>query len=441
MPCASLVLHHSYTLVVSDNPPPSPPSPPPHSTNRLDDACRSLLSLSLAQSQHIFERFAEYYALLRGATLVYSSVKSFKKDLTEHKPQVIIAVPRLYENIYQGVMLKFAAGSVVQRAIVAFVMWVSRTHMLARRLVSNRYPVATVDEQMQWQRRSRLERSLLHMLGVATQVVLTPLQRLGDKLVWAKVRAGLGGKIKCLVSGGSKLPVALDDFFEMAGINIIVGYGLTETSPVISNRMVENNVAGSCGKPPAKTELLIKDVETGKELARAGGGGEPWTHLTTAHSSGEAGVVWARGPQVTKGYYCNREANAAAFDEEGFFNTGDLGRIDPVTGCLFLTGRAKDTIVLMNGENVEPEPLEEVLAESALISQAMVVGQDEKALAALVVLDVKACAAADLIDQPTAQRLAPLIPAGAPCPPTPSPPPPRECLCCFVLCSSGIKAG
>ena len=332
--------------------------------------------------------------------------------------QVIIAVPRLYESIQQGVLLKFAAGSVVQRAIVAAVMWVSRTHMLARRCAEGREAVATLAEQEVWQRKAPLVHSARRVLARAVAALLGPLQKLGDKLVWAKVRAGLGGRIKCLVSGGSKLPVALDDFFEMAGVNIIVGYGLTETSPVISNRMVEANVAGSCGKPPAKTELLIKDSESGAELGRVGGGGEPWTHLTTAHSSGEIGVVWARGPQITKGYYKNPEANDAAFDSEGFFNTGDLGRVDPVTGCLFITGRAKDTIVLMNGENVEPEPLEEVLVESPLISQAMLVGQDEKTLAALVVLNVEGCAAAGLLDADTAAELAPLLPAG-PKDPTP----------------------
>lgn len=121
---------------------------------------------------------------------------------------------------------------------------------------------------------------------------------------------------------------------------------------------------------------------------------------------------------MTKGYYRNADADAAAFDHEAFFNTGDLGRIDPVTGCLFLTGRAKDTIVLMNGENVEPEPLEEVLVESPLISQAMLVGQDEKSLAGLIVLDVSGCAAAGLLDGATASSLSALIPAG-PKDPTP----------------------
>jgi len=381
------------------------------------EPCPGDVQLCILPCWHIFERFAEYYGLLRGATLVYSGVKTFKKDLAKYRPQVIIAVPRLYENVYQGAMLKFAAGSVLQRAIVSLVMWISRTHMMAKRRATNTLPM-TLEEQAGWQQSSQLEKSLRHWLAVATQLVLTPLQLIGDKLIWSKVRQALGGKVKCLISGGSKLPLALDDFYEMAGINIIVGYGLTETSPVICNRVVEHNVAGSCGKPPFKTELLIKDVESGKELGRVGTGGEPWTHLTRAHSSGDVGVVWARGPQVTRGYYRNPEANAAAFDAEGFFNTGDLGRIDPVTGCLFITGRAKDTIVLMNGENVEPEPLEEALIQSSLISQAMLVGQDAKSLSAVIVLDVHACAAAGLLDREKVAQLAPLIPAG-PKDPTP----------------------
>lgn len=381
------------------------------------EPCPGDVQLCILPCWHIFERFAEYYALLRGATLVYSSVKTFKKDLQEYTPQVLIAVPRLYENIYQGVLQKFAAGSVVQRGIVALVMFVSRKHMEARRVVNNARMVG-LDEQAAWQQQSPFQRSARRLAAKAVQVVLGPLARVGDKLVWSKVRDALGGRVKCLVSGGSKLPVALDDFFEMARINMVIGYGLTETSPVISNRMVEYNVAGTCGKPPVKTELLIKDVESGKELGRAGSGGEPWTHLTSAHSCGEVGVVWARGPQVTPGYYNNPAANAAAFDKEGFFNTGDLGRIDPVTGCLVITGRAKDTVVLMNGENVEPEPLEEVLSESPLISQAMVFGQDEKMLGGLLVLDVQGCAAAGLLDASKAAQLRGLIPAG-PKDPTP----------------------
>eukprot|EP00277_Geminigera_cryophila_P001817 CAMPEP_0179424750 /NCGR_PEP_ID=MMETSP0799-20121207/11774_1 /TAXON_ID=46947 /ORGANISM="Geminigera cryophila, Strain CCMP2564" /LENGTH=732 /DNA_ID=CAMNT_0021199261 /DNA_START=224 /DNA_END=2422 /DNA_ORIENTATION=- len=385
------------------------------------EPCPGDVQLCILPCWHIFERFAEYYGLIRGATLVYSGVKTFKKDLAAYSPQLIIAVPRLYENIYQGSMQKFAAGSVVQRAIVAVVMWISRTHMLAKRRATNTLPM-TLEEQARWQQASPLEKSLRHYVAVATQMVLMPLQRVGDKLVWSKVRQALGGKVKCLISGGSKLPLVIDDFYEMAGINMIVGYGLTETSPVICNRAVEHNVAGSCGKPPLKTELLIKDVESGNELGRVGKGahvaGEPWTHLTSAHSSGDVGVVWVRGPQVTKGYYRNPEANAAAFDREGFFNTGDLGRIDPVTGCLFITGRAKDTIVLMNGENVEPEPLEEALIESPLISQAMLVGQDAKALSGVIVLDVHGCAAAGLLDREKVAQLARLIPAG-PKDPTP----------------------
>ena len=146
--------------------------------------------------------------------------------LQEYTPQVLIAVPRLYENIYQGVLQKFAAGSVVQRGIVALVMFVSRKHMEARRVVNNARMVG-LDEQAAWQQQSPFQRSARRLAAKAVQVVLGPLARVGDKLVWSKVRDALGGRVKCLVSGGSKLPVALDDFFEMARINMVIGYSLS----------------------------------------------------------------------------------------------------------------------------------------------------------------------------------------------------------------------
>jgi len=220
--------------------------------------------------------------------------------------------------------------------------------------------------------------------------------------------------VKCLVSGGSKLPPYLDDFYEMVGLNIIVGYGLTETSPVICNRVIETNVVGSVGGPPKGTEISIRDVETQQEVGRAGG------RLSFPHTSGDVGVVWARGPQVTSGYYNRPEANEAAFDKDGFFNTGDLGRLDPITGSLFLTGRAKDTIVLLNGENVEPTPIEEALIASPLIDQVMLVGQDEKTLCGLVVVNVRALQSGGFVSPEKAKELERAIPK-TPRDPTPDP--------------------
>lgn len=381
--------------------------------DRPDEPAPGDTQLCILPCWHIFERMAEYFALARGTKLVYSSIRTFKKDLVKWSPTCIVAVPRLYENLYDGVQAKLSAGGALQKALVSFFSTVGMAVLGARRHVQNRavIPPAQAHAYMQ---RSWVEAGLQWCGAWAVLLALAPLNKAADLLVWRKVRAALGGRVKCLISGGSKLPLHLDDFYELAGLQLIVGYGLTETSPVIANRLIENNVPGSVGVPPKATEISIRDVETGEEVGRAGG------RLAAAHSSGDVGVVWARGPQVTAGYYKRPEATAAAFDAEGFFNTGDLGRLDIVTGALFLTGRAKDTIVLLNGENVEPAPLEEALAASPLVDQVMLVGQDEKALGALVVVNLAALLEEGLIDEPKAHALQGAIPA-TPRDPTPNP--------------------
>jgi long-chain acyl-CoA synthetase len=163
------------------------------------------------------------------------------------------------------------------------------------------------------------------------------------------------------------LPIHVDAFFEAIGIELLVGYGLTETSPVLSCRRPWANRRGSAGRPLDGTALKIVDPESRRTLA-----------------IGERGLVLARGPQVMAGYFGKPEATAKAIDAEGWFDTGDLGLL-LADGSLVLTGRAKDTIVLSSGENIEPGPLEEALAASPLVEQVMLVGQDRKQLGALLV--------------------------------------------------------
>jgi long-chain acyl-CoA synthetase len=159
------------------------------------------------------------------------------------------------------------------------------------------------------------------------------------------------------------------------GIELLVGYGLTETSPVLTCRRPWLNRRGSSGQPLPGTALRIVDPESGALLRL-----------------GERGRVLARGPQVMGGYFGKPDATAKVLDAEGWFDTGDLGRL-LADGCLVLTGRAKDTIVLSSGENIEPGPLEEALVESALVEQVMLVGQDRRQLGALVVPRREALAA------------------------------------------------
>jgi long-chain acyl-CoA synthetase len=167
----------------------------------------------------------------------------------------------------------------------------------------------------------------------------------------------------------------VDSFVEAIGIELLVGYGLTETSPVLTCRRSWSNRRGSAGQPVAETSLRIVDPETRGPRA-----------------IGERGLVLARGPQVMGGYHGKPEATAKVLDADGWFDTGDLGLL-LADGTLVLTGRAKDTIVLSSGENIEPGPLEDALAASPLVEQLMVVGQDRKQLGLLLVPRAEALAA------------------------------------------------
>ena len=195
-----------------------------------------------------------------------------------------------------------------------------------------------------------------------------PAHALASRLIWPKVRQQLsGGELRFPINGGGAIAPHVDSFFEAVGIELLVGYGLTETSPVVSCRRPWRNIRGSSGLPLPETEFRIVDAETREPLG--------WR---------ERGVVLVRGPQVMGGYLGKPEATAKVLDAGGWFDTGDLGMLLP-DGSVVLTGRAKDTIVLSSGENIEPGPLEEALVSSPLIEQVMLVGQDERQLGALVV--------------------------------------------------------
>jgi long-chain acyl-CoA synthetase len=198
-----------------------------------------------------------------------------------------------------------------------------------------------------------------------------------DGLVTRKLRAVLGGKFRATVSGGGALPQHVDEFFNYIGIPVLEGYGMTETSPVLAVRTWRKRVIGTVGPAWKETEIRIASLETGEILYpdpdRPDGG------------RGMRGEVRVRGPQVMSGYYKDPELTAKVF-KDGWLCTGDIGLIT-FNDCLKLVGRAKETIVLLSGENVEPVPIENKLCESPYIDQCMVVGQDQKNLAALIVTD------------------------------------------------------
>lgn len=316
--------------------------------------------LSILPSWHVYERSFEYFVFAHGCTMTYTSLRYFKTDLKEIRPQLMVGVPRLWESIYEGVQKQFRSQPTNKQKLVNFLLGASRGYLEARRT-------------SQGMRLSEPPPSGGERLGATVKkLALLPLHLLGEKLVYHKVRSATGGRIKFLISGGGSLAKHIDDFFAIVGANLLVGYGLTETAPVLTVRRNWYNLQGSAGKPIDGTALKIVDPETRKPLPL-----------------GERGLVLAKGPQIMRGYYRNADATQKAIDPEGWFDTGDLGLL---TGNydLVLTGRAKDTIVLSNGENIEPQPIEDACVRSPYIDQIMVVGQDQKQLGALIVPNLEA---------------------------------------------------
>jgi long-chain acyl-CoA synthetase len=323
--------------------------------------------VSLLPVWHITERTFELWIASRGCSVVYSSIRSFKNDLAKHKPQWMVLVPRVLEKVAQGVQDKFSKGSATVQTLVKIFTTTSSLRAkhtkISKGLVVGTSPPDSI---------TRLQSKLI-------VACLSPINAVGDKLVWSKVKDGFGGQIKTIISGGSALAGSLESFYENCGLTIIVGYGLTECAPLLAHRRKDSNLvtAGCAGKPTFDTEIRIVDPD-----AKVGATERP------ALPDGTSGVILGRGPQVMRGYYKNAEATAKAIDRYGWFDTGDLGMINPATGDLILTGRAKDTIVLSNGENVEPSPIEDaILSGSSLIEQVMLTGQDGRKLTAIVVLN------------------------------------------------------
>ena len=186
--------------------------------------------------------------------------------------------------------------------------------------------------------------------------------------IYQKIKDATGANFRASMSGGGSLSMKDQLFYDALGINLREGYGLTETSPVLTIRPIKDkNYLGCAGKPIKSTEIKIVDPNTLEELGLF-----------------KKGLIMARGPQVMKGYYKDPEATAKVIDEKGWFNTGDLGWLTGDNN-LVIVGRIKETIVLSNGENVEPVPIEEACLGSPYIEQIVLVGQDKSSIGALVV--------------------------------------------------------
>jgi len=305
-----------------------------------DDRCLSFLPLC-----HSFERTAGYYAMMAGGAEIYyaESVDTVAKNMTEAHPTIIMSVPRLFEKIYNLVTKSVEEGTAVKKKIFEWAQSVGRKYADGQRgLVSLQ-------------------------------------KKLADKLVFDKLKERTGGRIRFFVSGGAALPAEIGHFFMGAGLHIIEGYGLTETSPVMCCNTYGDEQMGTVGKVLPGVTVAIQRLEDSKIISEVSGEDYP-----TDHSS-EQGEILCKGPNVMKGYWKNNEATREMIDDEGYLHTGDVGKF--VDGKLQITDRIKHMILNAGGKNIYPGPIEDLFKTSKWIDQLVVVGERQPYMAALIVPD------------------------------------------------------
>ncbi|WP_191016782.1 AMP-dependent synthetase/ligase [Treponema zioleckii] len=307
---------------------------------------------------HAFERAVEYVVMSQGATLCYSKPVApiLLADLKTLNPQVLPAVPRVFEAIYDGIFRQMRkTGGIVNR-LFKFFTNIALFHSKLDRVLFGR--TSRFGYDMRW---------LQWPAFVIPWLVCYPIKLLGGAIIFRKIRAMLGNNFRSAVAGGGALPPAVDKFFWAIGVKLVEGYGLTETAPIISVRPIKRPIFGNVGSPVRGISARVVDPNTGKDIGRC-----------------KKGVLEVKGGTVMKGYYKQPELTAKAIDDNGWFNTGDIA-ILTVNNEICLRGRIKDTIVQTGGENVEPAPIEMKMQESRFIQTAVVLGQDQRYLAALVV--------------------------------------------------------
>lgn len=307
---------------------------------------------------HAFERSVEYVVMSQGATLCYSKPVApvLLADLKTLNPQVLPAVPRVFESIYDGIYRTMRKTGGIVNSLFSFFTAISLFHSKLDRVLFGKTSRFKMDLRLlQWP------------AFVLPWLFCYPVKLLGNVLVFRKIKKMLGKNFRSGVAGGGALPPNVAKFFWAIGVKLVEGYGLTELSPIVSVQPIARPVFGNVGAPIRELAARVVDPETGKDLGKS-----------------RKGVLELKGPTVMKGYYRQPELTAKVIDEKGWFNTGDIA-ILTVNNEICLRGRIKDTIVQTGGENVEPLPIEMKMQESRFIKTAVVLGQDQRYLAALVV--------------------------------------------------------
>ncbi len=308
---------------------------------------------------HAFERLCEYVILIGASAIIYSKPigSVLLGDFAKMNPQIMPSVPRIWESVYDGIyrLMRKTGGAT----------WIIFNFFVEAAILQSRFQRKVFGRSPVFSRGQRVFEAIACFLPF---VLLWPVKALGGLLVFRKIRLKLGNSFRGGVSGGGALPPNIDEFFWAVGVNVVEGYGLTETAPVTAVRPFGRPVFGTIGTPISCCEMKIVD-ESGRELP-----------------PGVKGLVLVRGGNVMKGYYRKPELTARVISPEGWLDTGDLG-FKTHTGEVILRGRKKDTIVLRGGENIEPLPVELKLNESRYVAQSVVVGQDQRYLGALIIVN------------------------------------------------------
>jgi long-chain acyl-CoA synthetase len=313
--------------------------------------------LSVLPVWHVFERELEYIGIYFANAFAYSKpiVPILLADFQAVRPTWMVAVPRIWEAVMDGIYRGIKQTGGLNKRFFDFFTHFALMYTYFKDLTFGLIP--------NFHGRIRAADAVM---GFFPWLLLMPVRGIAYLLVFKKIREKLGGRFRAGISGGGSLPAKVDHFFNAVGLRLQEGYGLTETAPVVSIRRYKKSRRGTIGQLLEGTEARV-----------IGGSGKPLP-------PGRNGIIFVKGGQVMKGYYNKPEATAAVLSPEGWLNTGDIGMLTHDKE-LRITGRAKDTIVLRGGENVEPVPIETKMRESPYISQCMVVGQDQKYLAAIII--------------------------------------------------------
>ncbi len=331
--------------------------------DRVLDVKPGYIWLTVLPVWHSFERVMQYIILHLYNGLAYSKpvASVMLPDLAAVRPQWMTGVPRLWESLAQGIFRAMKKEGGVKLALFNFFVKTGKIWTWSRDHVYGRV--------CRFTKRWRFPDVIA---GIVPFVFLYPLYRLGDVLVFGKIRMKLGGRFVAGISGGGALQSDTDAFYRAVGINLLEGYGITEAAPILSFRNCWKPRPGCVGEVFPSAEIRIVAEKDGAPVS-----GEP---LPPGHK----GLIMAHGRQIMKGYYKNSELTAQAVDKDGWLNTGDIGMLT-WDNEIKITGRAKDTIVLLGGENIEPLGIENAMNGSPYIETTVLLGQDRKYLAALIV--------------------------------------------------------